>query len=105
MHPVIQKMTEVINLSDELLRLAQTDEWLGFDEKLQQRQALLVQVKAEGVIESLVTEGFGELAVQLIQEISSKNEEIHHLATHKREALTTEIRQFTKGDKAKSAYK
>lgn len=105
MHPVIDQMTAVINITDRLLLSAQKDEWDGFDEALVERQALLEAIKADGAIESTVTDGFGELAAELLQRITEQNETMHKIATEKHEAISAEMATMVKGDKVKTAYK
>lgn len=104
MHPLIATMTDVINLTDSLLLEAQNDDWDAFEENLQKRQGLLESITAAGAVESLASEGFGELAAQLINDIAAQNERLAALAATKQNELTHAMRQLAKGDKLKNTY-
>lgn len=91
--------------TQELLALAERDEWQAFEEKAPEREALIGALNDSEFLVAVAQVGKAEELKQEIAEIQRLNDEITALAERTKTDIANQLKQKNHQDKAIKAYK
>jgi hypothetical protein len=102
---LLKPLYDTLEKAQELTRLAQSEEWLAFEQQFANYEQLAKYLSDETYLKALNDNNLGASGRELILEIQALNETLDLCATDVRDKIASELRQMMQSDKALDAYR
>ena len=101
---LLQPLQEALTLAQELVSLAQAEEWEAMDLATRHYQQKLSLLGDDAYMQSINAANLAEEAKALIVKIQSVNDDLDSYTLMQREKVASELRQLSLSGKALEAY-
>lgn len=102
---LLQPLNETLEKAQELIRLAQAEEWSAFEEQFVNYERLAKYLNDEAYLKTLNDNNLGASAGEIVIQIQALNESLDLRASNVRDNIASELRQMMQSDKAMDAYR